>query len=310
MRILFMGTPDFAAVILNHLCNSKHEIVGAVSQPDKKKGRGHKVVFTPVHEVAHEKNIEFFAPQTLKDGAFEEVLCKLQPEMIVVAAYGKLLPKYILDFPKYGCINVHASLLPKYRGASPIQQCIADGCEYTGITTMYMGEGLDTGDILMQEKIKIGEDETAEQLFNRLAELGGKTILETIRKAEDGSLTRIPQNEKESSYAPIITKDTGKIDWTRSVYEIKNLVRAMNSWPLAYTVYKEEIVKIGSVFVKQCDVDEKPGTILFADAKKGLGVAAKDGIVTIETCRFEKKKMMSSKEYLMGHSIDENIILN
>lgn len=309
MRILFMGTPDFAAVILKYLQNSENEVVCAVSQPDKKRGRGHKLTKTPVHEFADEHNIDFFAPESLKDGEFEEILEKYAPEMIVVAAYGKILPKYILDYPKHGCVNVHASLLPKYRGASPIQQALRDGCEYTGVTTMYMAQGLDTGDILEQKSIKIGENETAEELFDRLAELGGELILQTVENAENNNLTRTAQNESESSYAPIITKESGKIDWECTGEEIKNLVRAMNSWPLAYTTYKGEVVKIGSVSCEKCETNKKCGTIVFADAKRGIGVAAKDGIVTIETCRFEKKKMMSSKDYLMGHNIEENTVL-
>lgn len=309
MRILFMGTPDFAAVILKYIYEAGHEVAGVISQPDKKKGRGQKLALTPVHEYANEKNIGFYSPETLKDNAILPVLNKLDPQMIVVAAYGKILPKYILDYPKYGCINVHASLLPKYRGASPIQQCIKDGCKVTGVTTMYMAQGLDTGDMLLKKQISIGDDETAEQLFDRLAQLGGKAILETIEKAQKNELSPTPQNEEESSYAPLITKESGKIDWSDSAENIKNLVRAMNSWPLAYTVYNGETVKIGSVSIEKCETSEPFGKILFADVKRGIGVAAADGIVTIQTCRFEKKKMMSSRDYLMGHKIDTNVIL-
>lgn len=309
MKILFMGTPDFAATVLEYIAGEGHEIVGVVSQPDKKKGRGQKVVYTAVHETAEWLGIETYQPESIKNGELEQVLCTLKPEMIVVVAYGKILPEYILNYPRYGCINVHASLLPRYRGAAPIQWAIIDGCEETGVTTMYMEKGLDTGDMLLKESVKIGEDETAEELFERLSHLGGKLILKTIAAAEAGTLAPEKQNDSESSYASMINKSMGEIDWSKNVCEIKNLVRGLNSWPLAYTYYKDAVMKIGSVKVSVCEHSYKFGEVVKASAKEGLFVAASGGIAEIATCQFEGKKMMAAKDYLMGHEIEVGSVL-
>lgn len=309
MKILFMGTPDFASTILEYIIKAGHEVVGVISQPDKKKGRGQKIVYTAVHETAEKAGLVTYQPESLKDMALLPLLEKLCPEMIVVAAYGKILPEYILNYPKYGCINVHASLLPKYRGAAPIQQAIIDGCKKTGVTTMYMAKGLDTGDMLLKEEIEIGEDETAEELFSRLSHLGGELILKTITALEKGEIKGEMQNEAESSYAHMIEKSMGEIDWSKNAKDIKNLVRGLNSWPLAYTIYKGKVMKIGSVKIEEKKHNYPFGEIIKASAKEGLFVAAGGGIVEILTCQFEGKKMMSAKDYLMGHSIDEKNIL-
>ena len=213
MRILFMGTPDFAAASLKAMTDAGLDVVGVVSQPDRPKGRGHKLVPTDVKAAALEAGIEnIYQPEKLRNGELQPVLDKLKPELIVVVAYGKILPDYIIDYPKYGCINVHASLLPKYRGAGPIQWAIINGEKVTGVTTMKMDSGLDTGDMLLKAETEIGEYETAEELFERLAVIGGDLLLKTIDGLEKGSITPTPQNDKEHTYAPMISRETGVID--------------------------------------------------------------------------------------------------
>lgn len=304
-----MGTPEFAKTAAEAIYEAGHEIVGIVSQPAKKKGRGQKIVQTPVGSFAEEKGISLFQPESVKNYELDEVLKALCPEMIVVAAYGKILPEYILDYPKFGCINIHASLLPKYRGAAPIQRCIIDGEKVTGVTVMYMEKGLDTGDMIKKAEMEILPDETASELTERLAELGGKLILEVISLAEKGKLAREKQNDSESTYAKMIEKKEGEIDWSKKGCEIKNLVRGLNSWPLAYTYYNGSLVKIGKVSYVVLNHSYKCGEVVYASAKKGLRVAAGDGFVDIDTLQTEGKKMMTSKSYLMGHIIEEKTVL-
>ena len=220
MKILYMGTPDFAVPSLLKLIENKYEICGVLTQPDKPKGRGHKLTPPPVKECAIAHNIPVFQPETLKNEAFSEELKALNPDIIVVAAYGKILPSYILDYPKYGCINIHGSILPKYRGAAPIQRAVIDGEKETGITIQLMNEGIDTGDIIYIEKTPIGENETAGELFDRLALIGADVLIKTLDKIKDKSITRTPQNHDEATYAKMLDKETGKIDWTKSAKEI------------------------------------------------------------------------------------------
>ena len=225
MRILFMGTPDFAAASLKAMTDAGLDVVGVVSQPDRPKGRGHKLVPTDVKAAALEAGIEnIYQPEKLRNGELQPVLDKLKPELIVVVAYGKILPDYIIDYPKYGCVNVHASLLPKYRGAGPIQWAIINGEKVTGVTTMKMDSGLDTGDMLLKAETEIGEYETAEELFDRLAVIGGDLLLKTIDGLEKGSITPTPQNDDEHTYAPMISRETGVIDWSKSAREISKLI--------------------------------------------------------------------------------------
>ena len=221
MRILFMGTPDFAAASLKAMTDAGLDVVGVVSQPDRPKGRGHKLVPTDVKAAALEAGIEnIYQPEKLRNGELQPVLDKLKPELIVVVAYGKILPDYIIDYPKYGCVNVHASLLPKYRGAGPIQWAIINGEKVTGVTTMKMDSGLDTGDMLLKAETEIGEYETAEELFERLAVISGDLLLKTIDGLEKGCITPTPQNDEEHTYAPMISRETGVIDWSKSAREI------------------------------------------------------------------------------------------
>jgi len=309
LKILFMGTSDYAVVCLKALAGSKHEIVSVVSQPDKPKNRGHKLAPTPVHAAADELGLLVHQPTTLKDEAFLPTLEAEKPDLIVVVAYGRILPPYILEFPKFGCINVHGSLLPKYRGAAPIQRAVLNGEKVTGVTTMYMDVGLDTGDMLLKKETAIGEDETSAELVDRLAVLGAQALLETLDLIENGTAVREKQDDALSTYAAMIDKAQAEIDWSKPASEIKNLVRGMNSWPLAYTYYQGSRMKIGSVRVLEGEFSGVPGQILHANRTDGICIRCGEGAVLAETVQFEGKKMMDAKAYLLGNSIEENVIL-
>jgi len=307
MRILFMGTPDIAASCLKALIDAKMEVIGAVSQPDRPKGRGHKLMPTEVKEVALSSGIPVFQPESLKDGEFLQVLEELKPDVIAVVAYGKILPKYIIDYPKYGCINVHASLLPKLRGAAPIQWSIINGDEKTGVTTMLMDEGLDTGDILLVEEMTIGEYETSEELFDRMAEVGGRLLVKTINEIE--TITPIPQEHDKHTYAPMISKEMAHIDWSKTTSEISKLICGMNSWPMAFAYYMGEPLKIISA-TKGEVVSGENGQIIRFDKEKGLQVKTSDGSIYINVAQFANSKKMTVDEYLRGHTIKFDTILN
>ncbi|MDD6484079.1 MAG: methionyl-tRNA formyltransferase [Clostridiales bacterium] len=305
MRILFMGTPDFAAASLEAMAKAGFNIVGAVSQPDKPKGRGHKLMPTEVKKTAQSLGIPVYQPERLKDNQLMPVLEELKPDLIVVTAYGKILPPYIINYPKYGCINVHASLLPKYRGAAPIQWAVINGEKITGVTTMKMDEGLDTGDMLMTRQTPIGEYETAEELFLRLAKLGGELLVETINNIE--SITPVPQKHEEHTYAPMISKEMGHIDWTKSASDIIHLICGMNSWPMAYADYKGQPVKISSA--RKAEGRGKPGEILSLDKGRGLKVACGEDCIYISEAQFFGAKRMNVEDYARGHSIEIGEIL-
>lgn len=309
MKILFMGTPDFAAATLKTMIDAKLDIIGVVSQPDRPKGRGHKLVPTDVKAVAIEAGLEVYQPEKLRNGELQEVLDNLKPELIVVVAYGNILPDYIINYPKYGCVNVHASLLPKYRGAAPIQWSIINGEATTGVTTMKMDSGLDTGDMLLKAETPIGEYETSEELFERLAEIGGKLLLETIDGLEKGTIVPTPQNHDEHTYAPMITRETGIIDWTKSAKEISKLICGMNSWPLASTKYKDGVLKVVTARVCTDNSDKTPGTILSLDKGKGLKVACGEGTLYIQTAQFPNSKKMNVEDYARGHEVEIGIVL-
>ena len=310
MRILFMGTPDFAAASLKAMTDAGLDVVGVVSQPDRPKGRGHKLVPTDVKAAALEAGIEnIYQPEKLRNGELEPVLDKLKPELIVVVAYGKILPDYIIDYPKYGCINVHASLLPKYRGAGPIQWAIINGEKVTGVTTMKMDSGLDTGDMLLKAETEIGEYETAEELFDRLAVIGGDLLLKTIGGLKKGSITPTPQNDKEHTYAPMISRETGVIDWSKSAREISKLICGMNSWPLACTKYKDGILKIVSARVCDENSDKEAGEILALEKGKGLKISCGEGTLYIVTAQFPNSKKMNVEDYARGHEIELGVVL-
>lgn len=308
MRILFMGTPDFAVPCLEMLIKSRYEVCGVVTQPDKPQGRGHKMTAPPIKTLAELHGIEVLQPEALKNFAFEDELKRLSPDMIIVVAYGKILPEYILKFPSYGCVNIHASLLPKYRGAGPIQWAVVNGEKKTGVTSMLMEKGLDTGDMLLKAETDIGEYETASELHDRLAVMGADLMLETVEKAEKGELKPQKQNDEESCYAPMISKETAQIDWSCSAKTVCDLVAGMNSWPVAHTLYKGEALKIYRAVVKG-NAHGKCGQVVNASAD-GIEVVCGDGkSVLVTEVRFANSKPMKVRDYLNGHSIENGVIL-
>jgi len=306
MRILFMGTPDIAAKCLETLVKSGLSVVGAVSQPDRPKGRGHKLAPTDVKIAAEAAGIPVFQPEKIKSGELLPVLEELKPDLIAVVAYGKILPEYVLDYPKYGCINMHASLLPKLRGAAPIQWAVLSGDAETGVTTMLMDKGLDTGDMLMSEKLEIGEYETSEELFERMADKGGELLVKTIRNIEN--ITPQKQNDAEATYAPMLTKEMAHIDWNEGTDKISKLICGMNSWPLAYSFYDDDTVKIISA-TKGGAAEGENGEIICLEKGKGLKVKTADGSIYIKELQFAGGKKMLAEDYLRGHSIQFGKIL-
>ena len=301
MRIVFMGTPDYAAVTLKKLIDEKYDIAAVFAQPDKPVGR--KQILTPpaTKVVAVENNIPVYQPKTLRDGASFEILKQINPDAIVVVAYGKILPKEILDLPRYGCINGHASLLPKLRGASPIQWSIVTGEKQTGVTTMLMDEGMDTGDILETVVTDIGEEETAEELFDRLSVMSADLIVSTLKKAQEGTLTPIKQDESNASYAPIIKKEMAHLDFTKTADEICNAVRGFYSWPCAFCFINGKRIKVIKAIV--CDLKSDECSRVIASDEK-LVVSCCDGSVELVVVQPEGAKQMSAKVMLNGHKIE------
>ncbi len=313
LNIIFMGTPDFAKESLEAIYNEKYNICGVVTNPDKPKGRGMKLIPSEVKKFAEEKSLKIYQPAKIKNNEeFIQEIKELNPDVICVVAYGKILPQEILDIPKYGCINVHGSLLPKYRGAAPIQWAIINGDEITGITTMLMDAGMDTGDIILSEKVEIGKDETTGELWARLAKLGGKLLVETLNQIQNQTVTYKKQSD-DFTIAPMLSKEMAKIDWnTKSAIEIKNLVRGLNPIMGAYTYLKEKKIKFWKVEVANEDeiiVENlsfiKNGTVLISDLKDGIFVKTKNGILKILEIQGENAKRMSIQEYLRGNPINE-----
>ena len=310
MKILFMGTPDFAAESLNAMIRAKLDVAAVISQPDKPKGRGHKLMPTDVKVAAQTAGIEVYQPESLKNEAILPLLREINPELIVVAAYGKILPEYIINYPKYGCINVHASLLPKYRGAAPIQWSVINGDLYTGVTNMQMDKGLDTGDMISTVTTEIGEYETAGELFDRLAVMGGELLVKTIADIENGKISPTPQNHDEHTYAPMLNKELGKIDWNKSTREISKLICGMNPWPLAYTLYKGGVLKIvDATMANDYPKNGKCGEILALEKGRGLMVSTGDGTICIKTAQFPESRKMSVEDYARGHEVENGVIL-
>ncbi len=308
MKIIFMGTPDFAVGALEKIVEAGHEVLLVVTQEDKPKGRGKEIQFTPVKECALKHGIEVYQPHRIKA---EEGVAKLREydaDVFVVAAYGQILSKEILDMPKYGCVNIHASLLPKYRGAAPIQWSIIDGEKITGVTTQMMAEGIDTGDILDVLEVEIAEDETGGSLFDKLTEAGAKIILETLNKLESGTITRTPQDHSKSTYAKMLDKKLGDIDFTKSAEEIERLVRGLNPWPSAYTRYKGKTLKVWKAEVVDSEYDGQCGQIV-DKTKKSIIVKTGKGALAITELQMEGKKRMTTEAYMCGASFDIGIIL-
>ena len=308
MRILFMGTPDFAVPCLDAIYKKGYEVVGAVTQPDKPKGRGHKLVPPPIKELAIENNIEIFQPNSLKNESFLPELQRLNPDLIVVVAYGKILPSYILDYPKYGCINVHASLLPKYRGAAPIQWAVIDGEEVSGVTTMQMNEGLDTGDMIMKTEIILEKKETGGSLFDKLASEGAKLCVETLEALENKTASWEPQGETPTAYARMLDKEIGNIKWEKTAVQIERLIRGLNPWPSAYTDWNGKVMKIWEADVVDKNNEAVPGTIVKVE-KDGFYVQTGDGQIKVTALQIPGKKRMEADAFLRGYQIEEGTLL-
>lgn len=308
MRILFMGTPDIAVGCLQKIIDEKHDIIGIVTQPDKPVGRGKKMGMPPVKELALKYDLPVYQPIKARDEEFVNILKDLNPDLIVVVAFGQILPKSILDIPKFGCVNVHVSLLPKYRGAAPINWVIINGEDKTGVTTMYMDEGLDTGDMILTSEFELNDEITAGELHDIMKVEGAKVLKETIDLIEKGEAPRIPQNHEEFTYAPMMNKTLGQIDFSKSAKDIHNLVRGVNPWPSAYTTYKGQTMKIWKTKVLSESSDKVPGTILKVD-KEGIRVSTKDNVILISEIQMPGKKRVLVEEYIKGNSIETNEIL-
>ncbi len=303
IKVIFMGTPDFAVPCLEKLTDMDSvEVIGVVTQPDRPRGRGQKMVPSPVKACAMEKGIEVFQPEKIKTLEFTEKLREMAPDLMVVVAFGQILSQAILDIPKYGCVNVHGSLLPRYRGAAPIHWAIINGETKTGITTMYMDAGLDTGDMLIKAETEIGPDMTTEELHDKLMMDGAKVLEETVLKIADGTIERHKQDDSISNYAPLLKKDTGHIDWSKSAGEIHNLVRGLNSWPGAYAMLQGQKFKIWETKVLDKSSDSAPGTILDGGGKQ-LFVSTGNGTIEITELQAPSKKKMPAGEYLKGHKL-------
>ncbi len=317
LDIVFMGTPDFAKESLEAIYNAGHNIIAVITNPDRPKGRGMKMIASPVKEFAIEKSIPVLQPEKIRE--IKDTLEQINPDLFCVVAYGKILPQDILDIPKKGSINVHGSLLPQYRGAAPIQWAVLNGDKKTGITTMYMNAGMDTGDMILQEEVQIGEDETTGELWDRLSKIGAKLLVETVDKIEKGIAPRTPQSG-EFTMAPMLNKEMARIDWiNKNSREIKNLVRGLNPIMGAYTTYNDKKIKIwraGSIELDEF-IENHPefadykislnnmegGAVIYSDIKQGLYVKAKTGIVIIQEVQAENAKRMPVQDFLRGNLI-------
>lgn len=326
LNIVFMGTPDFAEESLKSLHQAGHNILAVVTNPDKPQGRGMKLVASPVKQYALENEFEVYQPEKVRNNPeFVEQIKKLNPDVICVVAYGKILPQELLDIPKLGCINVHGSLLPKYRGAAPIQWAVLNGDRVTGITTMYMDAGMDTGDMILKEEVEIGEDETTGELWDKLSKIGGKLLVETLDLIEQGKAPREKQGE-DYTVAPMLKKEMAMIDWeNQSAQDIKNLVRGLNPIMGAYTFLNEKKLKFWKVaaiseeqLLEQFEElkeysyklsELQPGTILFTNPKQGLFIKAKQGILKVLEIQAENAKRMNVEDFLRGNSIQAGSIL-
>lgn len=331
MKVVYMGTPDFAVNTLEAIVKAGHEVALVVTQPDKAKGRGKKVMYPPVKEKAMEYNLVVAQPVKVREENFIEELEKIAPDVIVVVAFGQLLPERILNIPKYGCINVHASLLPAYRGAAPIQWAVIDGLKETGVTTMYMEKGLDTGDIICQSRVSLDMEETGGSLFDKLAVEGAELLLTTLKRLEEGTASRTKQDDSKSSYAKMLTKEMGRLDFTKDAAALECLIRGLNPWPSAFTsingkslkIYKAEVLDEEKVctILKQEEaelidgraIDDSdnlnlPGTVIAAD-KKSFTVRCKYGALRIMNLQLEGKKRMDTSAFLLGYDVHKGMKL-
>lgn len=307
MKVIFMGTPDFAVPTLEALIK-KHEVLAVVTQPDKPKGRGKKMVFPVVKEKALEHNITVYQPQKVKTPEFVEILKEYQPDIMVVVAFGQILSEEILNIPKYGCINVHGSILPQYRGAAPIQWSIINGEEFSGVTTMYMAKGLDSGDMILKAKEKIKPDDTYGSLYDRLSVIGADLLIKTLDLIENGEVKRIPQNDEEATFAPMIKPELEHINWNGKNTDIVNLIKGLNPQPVAYTMLNDEKLKIWFAETIDGDYNGEPGTIVDV-RKRDFVVMTAEGAVAVKEVQAQGGKRMSADAYMRGHAIEKGTIL-
>lgn len=299
MRIIFMGTPDFAVPSLQALLDRGHEVCGVYTQPDKPRGRGHKLQPPPVKELALANGLPVFQPETLRDEAVQKDILDMHVDVIAVVAYGKFLPKALLDAPKYGCVNVHGSLLPEYRGAAPIQWTVIDGCGTAGVTTQQMAEKMDAGDILLTASTPVGPEETAGELFDRLKDMGAGLLIETLEKLERGELSPTPQEEGRATLAPMLKKEMSQIDWTLPAQKIHDLIRGLNPWPCAAAQLDGRRLKLlGSRVTAH---PGKPGEAFQVDGE--LVAVCGEGALRIVELQTDKGKRMSGRDYLLGHPL-------
>ncbi|HHV11942.1 MAG TPA: methionyl-tRNA formyltransferase [Clostridiales bacterium] len=320
MTVLFMGTPDFAATILEELL-AVYQVIGVVTQPDKEKGRGKELAFSPVKELAIRHGLPVYQPRKVREPEFLGQVRELRPDVIVVAAFGQLLPKELLDIPEQGCINVHASLLPKYRGAAPIQYSIIDGEEETGITIMYMDVGLDTGDIILQDVVPITRSETGGSLFEKMAEQGAASIIKALGQIELGEARRTPQENEKATYVKMIDKEMGRLDFTKPAVQLERLIRGLNPWPSAYTFLEGKTLKFWKAEVENTDEskaaretrevmlkDSLPGTVVEV-RKDALVILTGDGLLVVKELQLEGKKRMPADAFLRGFSVTAGTML-
>ena len=311
MKVVFMGTPDFAVETLEAIVGAGHEVAAVVTQPDKPKGRGGVMAMSPVKECALRHGLTVLQPLKARNPEFIEEIKAINPDVIVVVAFGQIIPSEIIHMPKYGCINVHASLLPKYRGASPIQWTVLDGCEYSGVTTMLMDEGIDTGDILETATVKLDEKETGGSLFDRLSLVGAKLLVETLDKAEAGQLHPVKQDDSQSSYVRMMDKSFGLMDFTQPVEVLERKVRALNPWPSAFTHMDEKLLKIwDATVIKDSSVKAGDYGKVKTDGKTCFMVACDGGYLSVNELQLEGKKRMKVEDFLRGYSIKEGTVLS
>ena len=313
MKVVFMGTPDFAVCTLEAIIQAGHEVAAVITQPDKQKGRGKEISMSPVKVKALEHNIEVFQPLKVRNPEFMDILKKISPDIIVVVAYGQILSKEILELPKYGCVNVHASLLPKYRGAAPIQWAVIDGEKEAGVTIMQMDEGLDTGDILMVEKVKLDAKETGGSLFDRLSDVGAQLLVKTIEGLEAGTITPVKQDDSESTYVKMLHKSFGKMDFNKSAAELERLIRGLNPWPSAFTYIDGKMLKIWDADVtdniSEVQTEEvKPGQVVTV-GKNTFTIACGQGYLVVNEVQLEGKKRMDSGSFLRGNQLEAGVML-
>lgn len=307
MDVVFMGTPEFAVPCLERLISDGHNVKGVFTQPDKPKGRGHKMQFPPVKQCAVDSGIPVYQPLKMRDGEALSILKELKPELIIVVAYGKILPEEILSFPKYGCINIHASLLPRYRGAAPIQWCVLNGEKVSGVTSMQMDVGLDTGDMLLSKSVEISENETAGELHDELSVIGAEVMVETIRLLIDGKLKPEKQNDEESNYSPMLSKELCPINWNEPARNVHNKIRGLSPWPVATAKWGDKTVKIHKSMISD-RTGRIPGEVIVSDRKLIVSCGESTSIEII-SLQLEGKKAMNADDFLRGNPICEGTIL-